>query len=460
MSAIALAAPGARLAPPGRARPLGGVRAISGHTSISPSARRLVVRAAAAASDADDGAVLVTGAAGFIGSHLCEALLARGASVLAVDSLDHGGPYPRDWKSANLRLLRRRARDAASSGARLRVVLADAADPRAMAKLFAEPRDDPTGENAQDAQDAQDADATLRFDSDDPRVADPDARSPFPPVSRVCHLAARSGVAATFDDPAGAVSANVASTATLLSLASNAARECRSFVLASSGSVYGECAVDSEGEPVPSREDHPTDAPASPYAASKRGAELMARAFASNAGGRLPVTVARIFTVYGPRGRPDMAVFRFVRAASTGGTLFRFGDGQSTWRDYAHVDDVVEGLLAALYRDAKNASSGGIRTRDGGDCGDGFLVVNVASGTPTRLGTLIEEVTRACGGDPGEVEERPGRPGDVGGTYADARRAEETLGWRAKISLRDGLRKTARWYAAEEAAPWRDPPPP
>lgn len=457
MSAIALAAPGARLAPPRRARPLGGVRAISGHTSISPSARRLVVRAAAAASDADDGAVLVTGAAGFIGSHLCEALLARGASVLAVDSLDDGGPYPRDWKSANLRLLRRRARDAASSGARLRVVLADAADPHAMAKLFAEPREDPPGENAENAEDAEDADAALRFDSDDPRVADPNALSPFPPVSRVCHLAARSGVAATFDDPAGAVSANVASTATLLSLASNAARECRSFVLASSGSVYGECAVDSEGEPVPSREDHPTDAPASPYAASKRGAELMARAFASNAGGRLPVTVARIFTVYGPRGRPDMAVFRFVRAASTGGTLFRFGDGQSTWRDYAHVDDVVEGLLAALYRDAKNASSGGIRTSD---CGDGFLVVNVASGTPTRLGTLIEEVTRACGGDPGEVEERPGRPGDVGGTYADARRAEETLGWRAKISLREGLRKTALWYAAEEAAPWRDPPPP
>ena len=186
----------------------------------------------------------------------------------------------------------------------------------------------------------------------------------------------------------------------------------------------------------------------------------MARAFASNAGGKLPVTVARIFTVYGPRGRPDMAVFRFVRAASTGGTLFRFGDGRSTWRDYTHVDDVVEGLLAALYRDAKNASSGGIRTRDNGDGGDGFLVVNVASGTPTRLGTLIEEVTRACGGDPGEVEERPGRPGDVGGTYADARRAEETLGWRAKISLREGLRNTAVWYAAEEAAPWRDPPPP
>ena len=244
------------------------------------------------------------------------------------------------------------------------------------------------------------------------------------------------------------------------SLAANAARECRSFVLASSGSVYGECAVDSEGEPVPSREDHPTDAPVSPYAASKRGAELMARAFASNAGGKLPVTVARIFTVYGPRGRPDMAVFRFVRAASTGGTLFRFGDGRSTWRDYTHVDDVVEGLLAALYRDAKNASSGGIRTRDNGYGGDGVLVVNVASGTPTRLGTLIEEVTRACGGDPGEVEERPGRPGDVGGTYADARRAEETLGWRAKISLREGLRNTAVWYAAEEAAPWRDPPPP
>ena len=193
-------------------------------------------------------------------------------------------------------------------------------------------------------------------------------------------------------------------------------------MLASSGSVYGECAVDSEGEPVPSRENHPTDAPVAPYAASKRGAELMARAFASNAGGKLPVTVARIFTVYGPRGRPDMAVFRFVRAASTGGTLFRFGDGRSTWRDYTHVDDVVEGLLAALYRDAeKRAAGGDDRPRISA------IAVDLRRSPTRRDAHQTRDVDR--GGDT-RVRWRPKRGG--GATWSTGRRGGHVRGREAR----------------------------
>jgi len=189
---------------------------------------------------APEGAYFVSGAAGFIGSHLVESLLLRGCAVVAVDSMDQGGPYPRDWKEANVALLHRVAAENAARGARLAFHEADAGDSAAVRALFA------GGGGA----------------------------AGMPPVSRVCHLGARSGVRGSVEDPAGAVAANVASTAVLLDLA--AAAQCRAFVLASSGSVYGECSVDAAGRPVPSAEGDSTAAPVSPYAATKRAAELMA----------------------------------------------------------------------------------------------------------------------------------------------------------------------------------------
>jgi len=367
------------------------------------------------------GSYLVTGAAGFIGSHLCELLLSRGAAVVAVDNLDAHGPYPVHFKEANLEVLRACAATHAASGASLRFVRADVSDATAARALFRRGTDE---------------------GPPDERPPDADSRS-IKPITRVCHLGARSGVAASFDDAAGVVNANVASTAALLAAAAEFGVD--AFVLGSSGSVYGDGARDPSRGPRASRETDATDDPESPYAASKRAAELVCAAFGKSRPSIRRVTACRIFTTYGERGRPDMAVFRFVRASLRGETLFRFGDGESSWRDYAHVEDVALGLFEAMHRDD--------------DSGAAFEAVNVASGVPTRLRRLIETVASACGGDPAAVEERPPRPGDVGGTFADVAAAEEILGWRAEIGLREGVARTAAWYASPASEPWRDPTP-
>ena len=384
-------------------------RAARWHTTAKPRSRSAVASARVGASSVDtDGSYLVTGAAGFIGSHLCELLLSRGAAVVAVDNLDAHGPYPVHFKEANLGVLRACAAKHAADGASLRFIRADVSDATAARALF-----------------------ELAADETEFKK----------PVTRICHLGARSGVAASFDDAAGVVVANVASTAALLSAAADFGVD--AFVLGSSGSVYGDGAKDNNIKPTPSLETDKTDDPESPYAASKRAAELVCAAFRKSRGAAIRVvTVCRIFTVYGERGRPDMAVFRFVRSYARGETLFRFGDGESSWRDYAHVTDVARGLFEAMHREEN---------------GEPFAILNVASGVPTKLRRLIETVASACGGDPAAVEERPPRPGDVGGTFADVTAAEEILRWRAEIGLSEGIERTAAWYASDASEPWRDP---
>jgi UDP-glucuronate 4-epimerase len=228
--------------------------------------------------------VLVTGAAGFIGSHVAEALTGRGDTVTGLDNFDPF--YPRAVKERNLEDLRARPGFTFVEG-----------DIR---------------------------DATL-------------VRSLVDAETTIVHLAARAGVRPSIEDPATYVSLNVDGTVVLLE-AARAARA-RGFVFGGSSSVYGDTA------PVPFREDWPAVDPISPYAATKRAGELLCSTYAHLFG--LRALSLRFFTVYGPRQRPDLAIHRFTRLLAEGRSIPRFGDG-STERDYTWVDDIVRGVTAAV----------------------------------------------------------------------------------------------------------------
>jgi len=230
--------------------------------------------------------VLVTGAAGFIGSHVAERLLARGETVVGLDNFD--GFYPRPLKERNL--------EGPRASDRFQLVEGDLRDGEAMRALFERRRPD-----------------------------------------RVIHLAAKAGVRPSILDPVAYVETNVNGTLNLLRACQ--AHPVRHFVIASSSSVYGDAAK------VPFSEDDRTDEPASPYAATKKACEGLC--FTYHRLLQIPFTCLRFFTVFGPRQRPDLAINKFVRLVETGQPLPFYGDG-TTSRDYTYVGDTVTGILAAL----------------------------------------------------------------------------------------------------------------
>ncbi|HET6342547.1 MAG TPA: NAD-dependent epimerase/dehydratase family protein [Gemmatimonadota bacterium] len=232
------------------------------------------------------GRILVTGGAGFIGSHLCEALISRGAEVVAFDSFDPF--YPRAIKERNLTALLGRDR--------FRLVEGDLREPA----------------------DVEAALAAGRFDA-------------------VAHLAARAGVRPSLEDPGGYMSTNIGGTAVLLEGMRRAG--CSRLVFGSSSSVYG------NSRDVPLRETDRVDRPVSPYAMTKKAGEELCHVYHHAYG--FSVMSLRFFTVYGPRQRPDMAIHRFVRLMEEGRPIPVFGDG-TTERDYTYFSDIVAGVVAAV----------------------------------------------------------------------------------------------------------------
>jgi UDP-glucuronate 4-epimerase len=304
---------------------------------------------------------VVTGGAGFIGYHVVSALLALGHSVVVVDDLSDA-PYPKADKERNLQDLR-------SQGRELDFLHACVTDRPAIAPAF---------ESA----------------------------------DRVIHLAGLAGVRPSFRDPARYARVNVEGTATVLELAID--HGVRHVAIASSSSVYG------NSTPLPAHEDAPAVAPESPYAASKRGAELVARAISLREP-TLACAALRFFTVYGPRQRPEMAITLFTRTVLAGRPITMFGDG-SMRRDFTHVSDIVRGILAAVEK-----------------CPPGFREYNLGSSRPVDLRELCRAIGEACGMTP-VVEQGAVPLGDVDATYADVTRARTELGWEPTIELREGLR--------------------
>ncbi len=237
------------------------------------------------------------------------------------------------------------------------------------------------------------------------------------PFDAVINLAARAGVRRSVEDPWVYFDTNVTGTLNLLELC----REfgVKKFVQASTSSLYG------ANNPRPFREDANTDGPLSPYAASKKAAEALCYTYHYLYD--LDVTVLRYFTVYGPAGRPDMSLFRFVQWISEGRPVIVYGDG-SQERDFTYVDDIALGTIAGLKP-------------------LGYEVINLGSDTPVVLMDAIRLVEELVG-KKASIEYKPRHPADVLATWADIGKAEGLLGWRPQTSFADGVAGLIAWYQA------------
>jgi len=309
--------------------------------------------------------VLVTGAAGFIGSHVAEALLDRGDAVVGLDNFNDY--YDPARKRANVE----RAVDHAGYD----LVEGDVRDERLLADLF----------------------ESRGFD-------------------KICHIAAMAGVRYSIEHPELYESVNVRGTLNVLEQARR--HGVRTFVFASSSSVYGATT------PVPFREDAVVTRPISPYAATK-----VALAYTYHHLYGLHCTGLRFFTVYGPRGRPDMAPYLFTRWISEGHALRQFGDGSSR-RDYTFIDDIVSGVVAALDADLP------------------YEVINLGRGETISLSAFIDLVEDVVGREAVIVQE-PTKPGDVPITHADISKARNLLGYDPRVPVREGMERFWAWYRAE-----------
>lgn len=312
--------------------------------------------------------ILVTGAAGFIGSHLVERLLADGALVTGVDNFDPF--YPAAEKRENLAAVRGHPRFAL-------------------------------------------------FDIDCCDVAALDAQLPRTTVTAIVHLAARAGVRPSLEDPTGYVRSNVLGTQAVLDFARR--REITRIVFGSSSSVYGDA---TKG---PFRESLRVDTPISPYAATKRAGELLCTTHAHLYGAT--IAALRFFTVYGPRQRPDLAIRRFATRMLEGKGIELFGDG-STSRDYTWIDDIVDGIVAAV------AWTGTAR--------NGCELFNLGGRRTTELARLVMLLESALG-TRARIRYSARQPGDVTHTWADTAKAERVLGYAPRVGIDEGIPRFAQW---------------
>lgn len=308
--------------------------------------------------------VLVTGCAGFIGAKVAGLLLEQGHAVLGVDNLNNA--YDVRLKQWRLEQLQPRS---GFSFCKL-----DVGDHGALAQLF----------------------ATHSFEA-------------------VINLAARAGVRQSVENPWVYYDTNVTGTLNLLELCK--AHQVSKFILASTSSLYG------VKNPVPFREDANTDGPLSPYAASKKAAEVLCHTYHYLHG--LDITVLRYFTVYGPAGRPDMSIFRFIRWIAEQEPLTLYGDGTQT-RDFSYVDDIARGTILSLKP-------------------LGYEIMNLGSDRPVSMNAVIR-LLEGLLNKPAQIQHQPSHLADVPGTHADISKANRVLGWKPQVLLESGLEQAVHWY--------------
>jgi nucleoside-diphosphate-sugar epimerase len=233
-------------------------------------------------------------------------------------------------------------------------------------------------------------------------------------VDAVINLAARAGVRYSIENPYVYMTTNANGTLNLLELMRK--YEVRKMVLASTSSLYA-------GQQMPFSEELPVNTPISPYAASKKAAEVMIYSYHYLFG--IDATVVRYFTVYGPAGRPDMSMFRFIRWIDEGSELVLYGDGSQS-RDFTYVSDIADGTIRALRP-------------------VGFEVVNLGNSNPHELKEMISLIEEHLG-KKARIKQLEFQKTDMMATWADVRKAKKLLGWEPKVSLAEGIRRTVEWY--------------
>jgi len=315
--------------------------------------------------------ILVTGGAGFIGSHLCERLVGDGMHIVCFDNFDHF--YDPNIKIKNAgRLVRK-------FPGQFGLVAGDIRDRDQLRDTFSKNR-----------------------------------------IDRVIHLAARAGVRPSIADPLLYQDVNIRGTIVLLEV-------CKEFgikdvLFASSSSVYG------ENQRVPFSEKDLDIQPISPYGATKRAGELLCYSYHYLFG--MNIACLRIFTAYGPRQRPDMAIHKFTRLVEQGGKIPMYGDGSSR-RDYTYIDDLIEGIFGAINHHK------------------GYEIYNLGESQTIPLKELIELIEESLG-KKANIETLDPRLGDVSVTYADISKARLMLGYQPKVDIKEGIRRFVEWYKEGE----------
>ena len=327
--------------------------------------------------------ILVTGAAGFIGMHTSQVLLARGDEVVGLDNLnDYYDPRLKEARLARL-----------TPHANFRFVKLDAADRAGMERLFADEK----------------------FD-------------------RVIHLAAQAGVRYSLENPHAYVDSNLVGFMNILEGCRHA--KVQHLVYASSSSVYG------GNTKMPFSEHDSVDHPVSIYAATKKANELMAHTYSHLYG--LPTTGLRFFTVYGPWGRPDMALFLFTKAILEGRPIDVFNHGRMK-RDFTYIDDIVEGVIRTLDRVAEPDPAFNPLLPDPGRSDAPYRVLNIGNRDPVELMEFVAAIEAALGRT-AEKNFLPLQDGDVPATYADTAELNALTGFAPATSVRDGVGRFVGWY--------------
>jgi UDP-glucuronate 4-epimerase len=311
---------------------------------------------------------LVTGAAGFIASQVSKQLLDQGDHVVGVDNLnDYYDVRLKNWRLEQLK--------AHPHAENFSFACLDIEDQAKLVDLFK-------------------------------------AEGPF---DAVLNLAARAGVRYSMENPHIYLSTNAEGTLNLLECMRT--HGCKKLVLASTSSLYA-------GQKMPFTEDLAVNEPLSPYAATKKAGELMAYSYHKLY--QMDVSVVRYFTVFGPAGRPDMSIFRFIKWIDEGVPIEMFGDGSQS-RDFTYMDDIAQGTIAAI-QDV------------------GYEIINLGGGrNPVSLNTIISKLEELLG-KKAKIDHKPFHVADLMETWADISKAKNLLSWEPKVSLDEGLEKSVQWY--------------